>query len=242
MAHFSGAILHTTQFAFTSEAIELAKKKLNPNGLLILAGGSKVNILLVLKDLAKKNFGENIEKSVVILSPNDGSPNVLNSYWDNSIVIWKRGEFTHQEIDQLKYSVKQEYFVLISPFESKSDDISLVVSSKNETANLNFLREKTRIYFDLFTDDRPFIFNPNNPKEFLKWQFWKPYELNRQALILFCLSLIFVIFLVLLIRNGIRLFRPGISCCFSGAVGAGAQILILFKMLRILRIRHWLFL
>ncbi len=76
--------------------------------------------------------------------------NSFKTYWDNLILVWKNGEFTQKQIQDLKSKIAGNYYILQAPNESHSSDLESIISMKNEEANLESLRERTQLFFDRF--------------------------------------------------------------------------------------------
>ncbi|AGH94341.1 hypothetical protein [Pseudobdellovibrio exovorus] len=245
VAHYAGSIAHTTQFAFTSEAIEQALKKVKPEGFLIIAGGSKVNILLTMKELEAKGHLSPLAPSVLLLGPYQNYVGDWKRSWDDLILVWKNGPITEDEVSRLKAANLMSHEVILSPFESQVDDLRDLVSSANYEENMLSLRQAGGNYFDIFTDDRPFVYNGAAPLSLLETQFWKNalYSFGQKqffsntstvlilGLLFTALTFLFFVFKSRKQSSFISRLNIGVVAILCGLLGAGLQSLILFRLL-----------
>lgn len=130
VANYSGAILHTTQYSFTGEALEQTLRKLNPGGLLVIMGGNKLNILMSLRTAELKGLlqtpgaavGPLLPERVVLLSRNGDAG--WKDIWDNYMLVYKNGPWTPAEVRELTARAgtgvedreKAEYKAVLTPW------------------------------------------------------------------------------------------------------------------------------
>lgn len=245
VAHYAGSIAHTTQFAFTSEAIGHALKKVKPEGFLIIAGGSKVNILLAMKELEARGDLPALHPSILLLGPYQNYENDWKRSWDDHILVWKNGEITEDEISRLKSAKFISHELVLSPFESRIDDIRDLVLAENYEDNISSLRQKAGNYFDLFKDDRPFVYNGSIPMSLLSVHFWKSsfasfsfkqFFSSTTSILLVGLLFTSLTFLFFVLQpqkksSFVSRLNVGAVAVLCGLIGAGLQSLILFRLL-----------
>ncbi len=210
VAHYSGAIAHTTQYSFTYEAIRSAIRKLSPAGLLIIAGGSKINLMIILRKLEQEGvINSPLRDSILVLGDPEKTDQDFSKLWDDKILVFKNGSFSAAELQELNSKLPEKHEILNS---------KLIDEVLNSNLNSDFFKKfqaATGVPFQLHTDNNPFVYDSVT------------FEGHEFSLIA---GLIAVGFLISLFstRQGHQIYlKPLAYLC--GAIGAVLQILILFR-------------
>lgn len=137
IANFSGAAVHTTQYSFTTEALAAATNRLAPNGVLIILGGNKLNVIKSFKFLESQGNLQNIENRILLFSY-PGEVHWKTS-WDDLILVYKNQDWTTDEVKAISNSVE--------------GIVSLIPSRKNDLENnkLPFYKMLSSPDLELFT-------------------------------------------------------------------------------------------
>lgn len=194
LAHYSGAILHTTQFTFTTEGIAEALKLLNPDGYLVFFGASKVNLIYSLKKI-----GVDIAKSIALLQKNNES---WLRGWDDHILIYKNGLWSSEELlalSKISESYKQVQWI----------EIEKLLANNN-----------SQLYFAAHTDDRPFVYSTFLPLSFseLAKKNISGNIKTREGFVFYCaiICLFLLIILIAKLKNFSLTLLKGLCVMFSG--------------------------
>jgi hypothetical protein len=162
VANFSGAILHTTQYSFTSEALHVALTHLRPQGLLIVMGGNKLNLLMQLKSFQLKNLSDR----VLLFDSRPASP--WRATWDNFILIYKNGIWSDNDIEQAQQAAGVSYQLGLRPGLATTPPfrrhLQLLQSDDPELIAQQMWR-RDRVLPQIPTDDHPFAYR-NTPQIF----------------------------------------------------------------------------
>lgn len=159
MANFSGAILHTTQYSFTVEALDAATKRLESNGTLIVVGGNKLNIIKNLKLLESKGSLENIRNKILIFSP---WANIQwKNSWDDYILVYKNRDWTADEVKLISASAGGLASLIVNPNEDLSETAApyqkMLASSDIDDFSRSLWAEE-KVLPTNATDDYPFAY------------------------------------------------------------------------------------
>lgn len=224
LAHHSGAILHTTQFAFTTEGIADALARLNPGGFLILLGASKYNLLLSLKRL-----GLPTAPSTVLLTR---TRETWLRGWDDNILIYKNGVLNSSEVEALRLNSGR--FDLVYPTAATASPsldpltYDLVRSPNYATAKAILESGARGLFFDAHSDDRPYVYSVRPLRNFsalLKSIFSLEGE-ERESVILITMLIAAAIFVLL----G-PAWQGGLQMVVTGSLSAGLMQLAVYCLL-----------
>ncbi len=159
MAHYSGALIHTTQYVFTREAIKAAIERLKPNGKLILLGASKTNLLMHFRALGITD----LKQKIILLEPTENGE--WRKVWDDHMLIFSNSPLTDKEniYEELK-AVAQEhdYRIVIQPgFETDTNYQfhQRLIESEDWLSVANDFAKSSGLIFQSHDDDRPFVYN-----------------------------------------------------------------------------------
>jgi len=251
-AHYSGAVMHTTQYAFTTEALQQAYNKTNPGGHIVIFGASKINLML---SFIKFSEAAGIEpatarKSVLLLGPEQVQQDSIFSGWDDFTLIIKKGEWTSNQIDDLELKIKPiSYVVWMSPFKSHTQVFQPIYNMFDQPNYLqvkNFINKETGLHFSEHADDQPFVFNISPTEDVVSLNF-----LNRTLQTFFSnnfndsrhyflgatLSISVVLFVLLILfslRSPLHVFYVTESSFVSWSTGffsTGLAIMMIYKAL-----------
>ncbi|MBC7466507.1 MAG: hypothetical protein H7256_10990 [Bdellovibrio sp.] len=159
VANFSGAILHTTQYSFTEQAISAAIGRLNPNGRLIIMGGNKLNIIKNLKNLESNQQISDVKNKVLIFG--NKYPQDWKVTWDNLILFYKNGPWDASEIEKLKEVASSHNYALNVSADHDSSEAKAflrLLASTNFSAESEKLWDEYRVFPQLATDNYPFAY------------------------------------------------------------------------------------
>lgn len=175
ITQYAGAILHTTQYTFTTEAIEQALQQLKQKGSLIIFGASKANLLLSLLKINKEKRLRPLSQSVIILAPSNSTDELWKNGGDNLVLIYSQQDITPQKINDLNSAASSfEYSIQISPHTKAPPHLSGLQEIINSSSHLEATKkiyEDTHLYFTAHTDDRPFVYQTSPPIQFSS-TFW----------------------------------------------------------------------
>lgn len=172
MAHYSGAIIHTTQYSFTHEALRAAVGRLAPGGVLAILGGAKVNLVYSLRQIEKEE-GVQTAGQFLLFRPADGRS--WRKSWDDHFLFYRRGVFSESEIAKLTALAREYEFPRVCDGAGVPDGYSEICNLLTDADPAGVLRgiaEKGGPQFDDFHDDRPFVYNINQPLALLSIGFW----------------------------------------------------------------------
>lgn len=158
VAYYSGAIMHTTQYVFTREALQAALNKLTPTGHLIIFGGSKLNLIAHLKALKI----EDLKNKITLLEPLS-DPNWKRN-WDNHIlIISKTNEQAHLNLENFIALARfYHYKPVIHPLlkvDPNYAQIENLILSTDWKSSLHQINESIHLNFMSHTDDSPFVYH-----------------------------------------------------------------------------------
>lgn len=201
-AHFSGAILHTTQYTFTHEALATALQHLNDNGSLVIFGANKLNLLFSIHKI-KDQFGIVPEKSLALFAAKGSEKKSWRENWTIFALVIKKGALKKEEVQAIEKSVEdKDWVTLYSPFHSDIPELlpfSRAVRASTSTEAQHIINEAWGLYPEAHGDDKPFLYNFYGTQNPLSPSFWtsaveelqsSPWRASRQALtILFLLVL-----------------------------------------------------
>lgn len=169
--HYSGVAMHTTQYSFTTEGFKRALERLEPNGVLIILGASKLNVIQSLKKTGA--FAEPLSQSLLLYGQENNDWKVS---WDQNLLLVKKGVWSNDEVKKLTQAFE---FYQIKPLmvpdyvHPKYEEFSQVVQSINPEESLLKIKAETGLVFHDSTDDRPFVYNVNPDPDFLSIDFYK---------------------------------------------------------------------
>ena len=201
-AHFSGAILHTTQYTFTHEALATAFQHLNDNGSLVIFGANKLNLLFSIHKI-KDQFGIVPEKSLALFAAKGSEKKSWRENWTIFALVIKKGALKKEEVLAIEQSLEdKDWVTLHSPFHPDIPEIlpfSRAVRADTSAEAQHIINEAWGLYPEAHGDDKPFLYNFYGASDPLSLSFWtsamdelknSPWRASRQALtILFSLVL-----------------------------------------------------
>lgn len=157
LAYYSGAIMHTTQYVFTRDALSAARKRLAPGGQLLIFGGSKANVISHLKALNV----DHLKSKIALLEP-WGDTNWKRS-WDNHILIFSESaEALKGSVSGLSSLAKDfRYSLVLHPQMATASDylpLEQLILSENWQTTLAELNSANRLFIASHTDDNPFVY------------------------------------------------------------------------------------
>lgn len=249
VAHYSGAILHTTQYVLTRESLEAAIRDLQPEGFLVIMPGSKFNLLASLRHLQDAGQIQDLEKHVALVAF-DKNPDWRRS-WDDNVLVFGKSPLQPEILTHLQETAEkiQAKVVLAPNFKTDPDfDFQkLFMAAEDPWKVLSDVAQTTGLHFEDFTDDRPFVYHTSKDLPYLDFSFWSE-TLKRSSfsglfkdriaflagLSLF-LTVIFVVGLGFSWRQSRSSFLPvagaQISSVFIGIATNGLQLLFTYKIL-----------
>ena len=175
IAHLSGAIMHTTQYTLTREALQTAWRHLNPGGVMTIFPGSKLNLIASLKTLEKNGKISALAESAIVL----GLTYDLNwkRVWEDHVLMVKKGAFTREDVDRVAAAVRDSgYIVAVSPFTETHAEFQWhkkLIESADAPAVLADLQKDTGLRFDDFGDDRPFVYKNTERPRYESFGYWR---------------------------------------------------------------------
>lgn len=248
VAHYSGAVMHTTQYVLTQESLEQAYLHLNDQGALVIMPGSKMNILNSLKALEQKGEMSSLAEDVALIAFNDRPEWKKN--WDDNVLIVKKGALTSENLQHLQEAAHNLQGELVLSPAKTSDEFQWhqkMLQSLNPQEVREALQQQYQLYFDNFTDDRPFVYHTTQSLFASSWSSWwqrlKSWRLqsalhDRVDFIvgLALLSLILLLFFLLLLLGPSQQQRGSQVCLYlaSFAVGlstVGLQLVVTYRSL-----------
>jgi hypothetical protein len=158
VAHYSGAIMHTSQYTLTRDALARAWRRLDEGGRLILMPGSKINVLLSLKLLESTGQIQNLADSTMILTTENDK--TWQRGWDDQVLIVKKGGFHSEDVrNSLRLTNGTLQVVLAPGFPTDPAFLNHrhLLDSADIGPVLRTIKAETGLVFDDFTDDRPFV-------------------------------------------------------------------------------------
>lgn len=159
VAHYSGALMHTTQYVFTREALQAAVNRLKENGFLIIFGASKINLITHFREISI----EDLDKKLILLE-SQNSKNWKNS-WDDHILIFSKKNLNSKSTlftDLSKIALENQYSIVVFPEKSSPPQYEnhiALIKEKDWLEPLERLRRENGIYFQSHTDDKPFVYS-----------------------------------------------------------------------------------
>jgi len=157
VANFSGAIIHTTQYSFTKEGLQAAVGHLEKNGILVILGGNKLNIIKNLKILESKNIIQELSKKILMFNYS-AMPDWKKS-WDDFAFVYKNENWMPDEIEKIRSNTYAK--LLVSP-ELNTSIYSKYLAAQNSEDFAKNLWRTEGIYPVSATDDYPFAYR-NTP-------------------------------------------------------------------------------
>ena len=147
-AYYNGAAIHTAKFSLTREAFEKAFDRLSSNGVMLILGVSKVNVMSSLKQIHR-----GLENILLVEHDFDS---VYHSGWDRNLLYVKKSPWEKNELQALNKIFKEEHYHLKFPAQT--------LSSQNEWIQNSVLDSKD--FYDInhnkirpVTDNHPFPYN-----------------------------------------------------------------------------------
>lgn len=247
LAYYAGVMANTTQFAFTVEGLKHATNRISKNGFLVIGGGSKLNHLLALKSLENRGLLPNsLSDSLLILGKQTSSSSKIDRVWDDYVLVWKNGVITKEEVGGLDRAIADDYQVLVSPRNIRLPHVDEIFRSADLGSVLKKIRKSEGIYFDVHTDDRPFVFNYQGGRSPFEWAFWEKgvqnflrLDIAAGPLSLFLLSILVVLAILVWRSDAPTIELPslpfelslGIASFLCGWLGAMVQIQVVFQLM-----------
>jgi hypothetical protein len=239
VAYYSGAIMHTTQYVFTREALRAALDKLTPQGHLIIFGASKMNIISNLKALQIPD----LKNKTILLEPQ--SDRAWQRSWDSHILILSNSN------NKLIHDLKQltdlanyfDYTPVVHPQLQTSPNhlpFEKLLVSDDWQKSLVEINESSHLRFTPHTDDKPFVYRikPNFSLLQIKDQLRKVFQFKFSYT---TVDLIFLIFGFSFLALGyticknliykqaaITSYSIFLSFCF-GIFSTGLQFFVIYK-------------
>lgn len=160
VAHYSGAVMHTSQYALTKSALARAWSRLSPSGTLIFMPGSKVNLLLSFKALEREGLVQDLSSSAAILSIRQNLD--WKRGWDDQILILKKGGLSAADVSKLTQLDRGGLLTTVLapgvPTRAEFNYHRRILDESDVGAVLLEIQNKTQLVFQDFTDDRPFVY------------------------------------------------------------------------------------
>lgn len=238
VANFSGAILHTTQYSFTEQALAAAINHLSPDGRLIIMGGNKLNIIRILKTLESSQATENLKEKILIygkIKPDDWKAN-----WDNFIFIYKNGSWKQHEVEKLD-AVAKDYSYILNV--SARNDLSQAKAFQKMIETTDVVTEADKMWMDhqvfprLATDDYPFAYRNTPSTITTDMSEWKSRVVNSLSTLnlqvfdgIVWISLIFITLLTLsFLKKDIRVSSDFIHFLGWAPLSSASLLFFLYK-------------
>lgn len=168
VANFTGAILHTTQYSFSVEALKAATGKLNKDGILIVMGGNKLNILMALKKLQNEGNLTNVKDKVLLFAlPQTKS---WKASWDNFVLIYKNGIWSSSDIQKAILAAGPTFELVLQPGQAAANNFTAyqrILAADYDKIGLltNELWIQEKILPTVASDNYPFAYR-NFPSAF----------------------------------------------------------------------------
>lgn len=220
-ANFTGTRLHTTQYAFTRDAMLTAMQRLKDDGFVAIFGSNKVKGILSFFRLTEEMGWPHPANSVVVFTPKGIDPGMWKKSWDDFIAVLKKGEWTPGEVENLKVILAEmNYEIAYSPFteEVPLPIFSDIMSFKSSVRATQYVESRVAWKIDTYSDDRPFLSLSSIPADLMSFSYWKSKVFNlkigfdredlagRTLLVLFILVLIFIVVTLLKGRGSFTLY------------------------------------
>lgn len=169
--------MHTTQFAFTREALAVALLHLTANGHLVIFGASKTNLVLSLRALGETHLADR-----VMLFESVGDPDWKRG-WDSHILIVSAtsaepGAASLSEMDSNKLEQTASslgYRLALAPHRAATtgyDWQQRLLREPLTTGDVDRRIEIGAVEFADHSDDRPFVYSTANAHALLESSFW----------------------------------------------------------------------
>lgn len=250
MAHYSGAIMHTTQYTLTREALARAWSRLEPGGHLIFKPGSKMNLLLSLKSLEAEGVIGNLADSTMILTT--AGDDRWRRGWDEQTLVLKKGGFSSSDVaTALEKTKGTQTQVVLAPGIETAFPFRFhrrILDSKDAGPVLTEIQSRTGLNFSDFTDDKPFVHLVRPPTDYSSVAaFSGSTDLKKGSKLLLnpkVLSLILLVLLGIGVAFFVALFlsasgfglrtlslaiSAGLGAIFLGLTSAAIQLVVAYK-------------
>ncbi len=175
IAYVTGAVGHTAQFMFTTEAFKSIVKRLNPDGLIAVMNSNKVNLLSTLRTAFEEIGIKNIESTVMIVHDPTRNNNWLHLADENFALIKPDG-FTAKNIEDVRRVSKTLSFKVIydpSMPEDSNWPYYKVLHTSNLSQTIQEIGRPHNLRFSVSTDDTPYSLFLGNHFKWLDLEEWK---------------------------------------------------------------------
>lgn len=175
-AYYAGALGGTTQYLNTYEGLSAVLDHLKPDGNAVVMSVNKVNVLAALRRYLKQRGIENAPDTAIVLYDRRLNRYAWDAPWDYNPLLIKPAGWSRDEVARVKAKAAEDgWQIAYAPGEPVNEEFqvySRILKAADPDAELAALRKKTKLRFDVVTDDRPFYLDLFANELYLSAEFW----------------------------------------------------------------------
>jgi len=175
-AYYAGTLGGTTQFLYTYEGLSAAFDHLKPGGYALIQSINKVKALAAIRQYLGARGLEDAAQTAIVLFHPERSNIKWNGVWDENPLLFKPGGWSDTEIARIVSGAADEGLQVAYapgiPGHPAFEVYERILKASDVEAELSDIRSKTKLRFEIVSDNRPFYLDLFYNDLYFRLDFW----------------------------------------------------------------------